>query len=123
MAGDNEPNAPLTAVVGIVGAVLLFVLIVLLEAVFYNADEAERRRKVEGSVPDELAQVRSSQEALLNGYRWIDEKAGVVGIPIDVAMRLLVARGEAAMPGSPAPAAGATAPGRAGEGVTRGSGR
>jgi hypothetical protein len=110
---DNEPNAPLTAVVGIVGAVLLFVVIVLLQAVFNREDRAEQRRKAEATPADQLTLVRSEQQEILNSYRWIDEKSGVVAIPIDRAMRLLVERGEGLVAGSPA-ARGAAAPANGG---------
>jgi len=31
---------------------------------------------------------------MLNEYRWIDRKAGIVAIPVDRAMELLIQRGE-----------------------------
>lgn len=36
---------------------------------------------------------RAREEAILQGYGWIDQGAGTVRIPIDEAMRLLVERG------------------------------
>ncbi|MCX6967149.1 MAG: hypothetical protein NTZ46_05105 [Verrucomicrobia bacterium] len=44
--------------------------------------------------PEDLAKFRQQQEAALNGYRWVDRKTGVVGIPIQRAMELLVQQGE-----------------------------
>ena len=89
---DREPNAPLTVVAGLVGAVLLFVLVVVLQAVFYRAEQSEVERKGAGGPTDELAQVRAEQEELLDGYRWVDEAQGVVRIPIRRAMELVVAQ-------------------------------
>jgi hypothetical protein len=40
-----------------------------------------------------LEQVRAAEEAILNGYGWVDEAAGVVHIPIERAIRLTVERG------------------------------
>ncbi|HLX63178.1 MAG TPA: hypothetical protein VKX17_18045 [Planctomycetota bacterium] len=37
-------------------------------------------------------ELRASQQANLEGYKWIDQKAGVVHIPIDRAMELIVSR-------------------------------
>ena len=37
--------------------------------------------------------MRTQEEALLHSYGWMDQQAGVVRIPIDRAMKLLVERG------------------------------
>ena len=41
----------------------------------------------------EFAQYRKEQEALLHGYGWMDQQAGIVHIDIDEAMRLIAERG------------------------------
>lgn len=50
----------------------------------------------------DLAAERSLQQSRLDGYRWMDEKAGIARIPITRAMALLAAQPQAA---EPAPAA------------------
>ena len=55
--------------------------------------------------PNELYQFRVGEEALLEGYGWMNKEAGIVHIPIEEAMRLTVERG---LP-SRAPADGAAA--------------
>jgi hypothetical protein len=40
----------------------------------------------------ELEAYRASQQSLLHAYRWVDRPRGVVQIPIEQAMRLLVER-------------------------------
>jgi hypothetical protein len=89
----GEPNTPLAAVVGIVFAIVLFVVVVLLQAFFYHEQAQEDTRKVVAVAPEELSQLRAQQLAQLNSYRWVDEKAGVVAIPIAVAMEALVRDG------------------------------
>lgn len=42
---------------------------------------------------DDLAKLQARDEAELNSYGWIDKPAGVVRIPIERAMQLLVERG------------------------------
>ena len=42
---------------------------------------------------EDLKQIRDAQESLLHHYRWIDQKSGVVRIPIERAMELIVQRG------------------------------
>jgi hypothetical protein len=41
----------------------------------------------------DLRQYLNSQDATLNSYGWVDQKAGVVRIPIDRAMDLLLQKG------------------------------
>jgi len=41
----------------------------------------------------DLRQYLDSQDAVLNSYGWVDQKAGVVRIPIDRAMDLLLQKG------------------------------
>jgi hypothetical protein len=87
----GDPNAPVTLAVAIASAILLVVIVVLLEAYFFKAESEENQRKVVAVVPEELAQARADQIGLIHAYRWIDEKQGVVGIPIERAMELVVA--------------------------------
>jgi hypothetical protein len=89
----GEPNTPLTALVGIVFAILLFVVVVLLQAFFYRAEQQENIRKVVAVAPQELSQLRAQQAELLHSYKVIDLQKGVVAIPIDLAMKLVVTEG------------------------------
>ena len=89
--GIGDPDTPVTLVAGVVGAILLVICVVLLQAYFHASEKQEALRKVVAVVPEELAQARADQLGVLNSYRWIDEKAGVVGIPIERAMALVVA--------------------------------
>jgi hypothetical protein len=53
---------------------------------------------------------RAEEKDVLTSYGWVDEKAGVVRIPIQEAMRIVAERGvppAAPVPASPAPPAGA----------------
>ena len=93
MREEQEPNTPLAAVVGIAFAILLFVVVVVLQAFFYGAERAENLRKVVAVAPEELSQLRAQQEELLHSYKVIDPQKGVIAIPIDLAMKLLVRDG------------------------------
>ena len=87
----DDPNVGTTAVIGIIGAIVLFVAIVALQALFYSTEEGERARKVHGQANEELARAVAQQQEVLNGYRWIDQSAGTVAIPIDRAMEIVAA--------------------------------
>jgi hypothetical protein len=41
----------------------------------------------------DLRDLRAQEEQVLNGYGWVDKNAGVVRIPIEEAMKLMVQRG------------------------------
>lgn len=90
MREGGEPNAPLTALIGIVSAIVLFVVVVLLQALFYRAEQVENVRKVVAVAPQELSQLRAEQLELLHSYKVVDQQKGVVAIPIDLAMKLIV---------------------------------
>ena len=50
---------------------------------------------LQSAPPLDLAALRAEKHALLSQYAWIDRAHGVVRIPIERAMALLVARGRA----------------------------
>lgn len=90
MQGKEEVNTPTIAAIGIISAILLFVLIVALQTLYYNLEEKETQKKVYSQRPERLARLRADQERDLTSYRWIDRENGVVGIPIDRAMALVI---------------------------------
>ncbi len=93
MREGGEPNTPLTALVGIVFAILLFVVVVLLQAFFYQAEQQENVRKVVAVAPEQLSRLQAEQGELLHSYKVVDQQKGVVAIPIDLAMKLVVSEG------------------------------
>jgi hypothetical protein len=52
--------------------------------------------------PQDLNHYEDSQQEMLNGYGWVDAQAGVVHIPIEKAMDLLIERGLPVETGKPA---------------------
>lgn len=86
----DDPDASLTLVVGIAGALFLFALIVALQALYGAAERAEFQRKVVEEKPIELQSLRAAQLERLGGYRSVDPAGGVVAIPIERAMDLVV---------------------------------
>ncbi|HEY2573588.1 MAG TPA: hypothetical protein VGH65_05955 [Verrucomicrobiaceae bacterium] len=45
------------------------------------------------SPADDLRELRQAEEAALHGYGWIDRSSGVIHIPVDRAMDLILQRG------------------------------
>ena len=94
MATGNDVNTPVIALVGFISALLFFAIIVLLEVVFYRAEAATSYEKDFSQPPAGIGHAVHNQQARLAEYRWVDEKKGVVAIPIDRAMELVVAEYE-----------------------------
>ncbi len=90
MVRYDDPNVQLSALVGILGCILLFVIIVGLQALFYTMHEDELRLKVYSQPYEELRRLDAEQLEQINSYGWVDQQAGVTHIPIDRAMELTV---------------------------------
>jgi len=86
----DDPSSSNTLIVGFVGAVLIFVICVLLQVVYHRTIEHERQAKIIDQQPEELRRLQVQQAEQLHGYRWVDKEGGVVAIPIDRAMELVV---------------------------------
>jgi hypothetical protein len=90
-ARSGDPHTSGTILVGITGAILVFVLIVALQALFYHVQENAVRQKTYPEAPAELSRVQAEQLEHLNSYRWVDKEKGIVGIPIEEAMKQVAA--------------------------------
>ena len=84
-------DTPKIVVVGFVAAILTFVVIVAAQAMFFMAANGENVRKSIAVTDTTIEQVVTQQEGRLADYSWVDSQAGVVSIPIEVAMRKVVA--------------------------------
>ncbi|MHC4991484.1 MAG: hypothetical protein ACYTGC_10925 [Planctomycetota bacterium] len=87
---ESDPRSGTTLLVGVVGVALLVVVVLLLEVLFKRTAESEFRRRVVDEPSAELSELQAEQIERLQGYRWVDEQEGVVTIPIERAMELVV---------------------------------
>jgi len=88
MNHQSDPDALRTLYVGAVSVIVTIVVIIALQAVFYQAQESEITRK--SSASEALAALRTEQLELLGSYRWVDRSKGTVAISVDRAMQLVV---------------------------------
>jgi hypothetical protein len=58
--------------------------------------------RLQTDAPQDLQKYRASQDKILSGYAWVHPQAGVVQIPIDRAMKLLLQKGYPVRGSSPA---------------------
>ena len=68
--------------------------------------------RLENNEQLEINDFRLQEEKALNSYGWVDEKAGVVHIPIERAMQLVAQRGLATQPAKGQNPAAAAKPGK-----------
>jgi hypothetical protein len=86
----DDPIASATAVVVVVFSLAVAVTLIALQAYYGRATARELEVKVLQITPEERARVETEQRERLSGYRWVDRDAGVVSIPIERAMELVV---------------------------------
>lgn len=91
-ARDNLDNGVILTI-GVVLVVLVFALILLLQAWFFKAQHDEHVRKVIEPRSEQLASQLAAQQETLHRYRLVDSAAGRVAIPIERAMQLIVREG------------------------------
>jgi len=85
---EDDPNARAVAFVGALGVLILIMVVVLLQALFYRAEEQETDRKALVASPGELRALQVQQREQLATYRYVDRQKGLVAIPVEEAMRL-----------------------------------
>ena len=98
---QNDVSTPTIAVVGFLGTVLLFALIVLLVVIYYRVQTGEEFVKDVSQPPVEVSQLAARQRANLAEYRLLDKEKQVYAIPIGRAMARVVARRRADPEGPP----------------------
>ncbi len=64
--------------------------------------------RLQPAPPKDMQEFRERENAVLNGYAWVDKEKGEAQIPIDRAIDLVVAKGLPVKEGNPSPAAPAT---------------
>lgn len=91
------------ALVAVVGALVLVAIIFLLQAIHYRLEDNMRVTKATRGT--EWRGYMSEQQTKLNEYAWVDQSKGVVRIPVERAISLVVAEHQQQRKASPASAA------------------
>ena len=87
---DFEPsdNTTLVSALGWVGVFLVFVLVV---AITYLRDPAASQLEKDKVARDTIrAQVINDQAELVDRYQWVNQPEGVIRVPVERAMELVV---------------------------------
>jgi len=91
MAIEQQPNTPLLITIGAVSGFLLLVLIIGVQAWFLREVQRETHIKYEDVPPQPVTNLKIEQMTKINQPRWVDQSKGRVAIPIDEAMKMIVA--------------------------------
>ena len=59
----------------------------------FEANRVPPNPRLQASEPIDLTAFRSEEERIVTTYGWVDKSQGIVRIPVDEAMRLLLERG------------------------------
>jgi hypothetical protein len=60
---------------------------------FENVRMLPPEPRLQVTAPKDLEQYKAAQDEILNNYGWVDQQAGIVRIPIDRAMDILLQKG------------------------------
>ncbi len=90
MAGYEDVKTSAVALVGFLAALVLLAIIILLQVVYYWTAAWQVQRKEIEAPQFGLRGVVAAQQAKLAESRWVDQKKGIVAVPIDRAMDLVV---------------------------------
>ena len=84
----DDVNVGLLGLVGLFIAVVLLLIVVLVQAWFYDwkGDLAAARTTSAAASQTTLSQTLVEQQSQINSYRWINRETGVRAIPIERAM-------------------------------------
>ena len=101
MAEPDDLNTPLIALVGFLGAVMVFVIVVFLMVIYRQVESEQLFRTDVGQPYGQVADLRTRQREVLASYGWVDQERGVASIPIgraiDLAVREIRTEGRAAV--------------------------
>ena len=103
MAKYDDINTQLVAAVGLVSVLAVVGSIVGIQALYNNFELSEQDRKVVAIEAIDAKNLLAEQEAKLNRAGWIDREKGIVAIPIDRAMELVVRERKQPLEGEESP--------------------
>ena len=86
-AMNDDVDVPRITVIGVCTVLAVYVFITLTRVAFMQLEDEQTQIKLIDSKPRSLSKYQEEQaQKLGGGYRWNDEKARTVHLPIDIAM-------------------------------------
>jgi hypothetical protein len=96
---NQEPKNNLIAFLLIISSIFVIATLAFLSWMFTVTVDGEQTRKQQSnSNYVELQNLRKSEDAKLNEYQYVDKEKGIVRIPVERAMQLMVEEGKGVVP-------------------------
>jgi hypothetical protein len=95
---NQEPKNPLIAFLLISSCIFVVAVCAFLSWMFIVTRDNETNRKINQSKYVDVQNTRKAEDAILNGYQYLDKDKGVVRIPVERAMQLMVEEAKAGTP-------------------------
>jgi hypothetical protein len=86
----HDLNTPMIAIVGFLGALVTFIVIVAMQVLYFNVANRQDERKIINVATTESDSLVLEQEAKLTRYGWINREKKQAAVPIERAMDLVV---------------------------------
>jgi hypothetical protein len=93
MAQYDDVKTSKIALVGFLSTIIIVIIVFVLQVIYYHAVAVQFQEKDVETPLVEVQTATSTQQAKLLQYHWIDQAKGVVAIPIDRAMEIVVREG------------------------------
>jgi len=93
MIQDDDVKTWKIALVGLVGTIAVLIIVLALQVVYFHAVAVQFEEKEVAPPLIELQTAMNRQQEKLLQCQWIDRDQGVVSIPIDRAMELVIREG------------------------------
>jgi hypothetical protein len=88
---DYDVKVPIIVFAGLLGIILIAAVILGSQALYYHYESGVETSEKFGEPEMKLQKVQSEQRLQLIEYRLLDSKKGIVAIPIEQAMKLVIA--------------------------------
>jgi hypothetical protein len=86
---------------GVVFVVILVIMLLCLRSYFFVVRNETIDENYLSAGNPEIEEVHAREKALLTSYGWVNKEKGIVRIPIDQAMELMVREAQSGTPGAP----------------------
>jgi len=100
---DDRPRNGLIAFITLITCIVLISFVIFVRELFKSWGEEELQRKVYTVQSEQLKDLRATEKQKLSKYQWVSQKDGVVRIPTDRAMELVIAAYRNPPPAAPTP--------------------
>jgi len=112
MAIKDQVNIPVIVTLSFISGFMILILMVGVQAWYLWEVKREIEVKWANSKPEQMTALMDAQKAHVHGdsaYQWVDKEKGLVAVPVEAGMKMLIDAGGKMPKAAPAPATKPTA--------------